>query len=302
MSPEKAGETGEKTEVAVVKLGGSVITDKTKIRGLREETLKRLVDEIKEGFRERAKTGWKLVVVHGAGSFGHILAKEGKVYMGLIGAEDEEESRRRIEYMAKVQADVRRLNIHVLDAFNAADVPVFSIPPASIGVMRGGRIKSMDTGLFSSSMEMGLVPVSFGDVVLDTRNGFSICSGDQIILHLARMLPSHGFVVRDVVFVTDVDGIYTADPKKDPNARLIPVIGPDADLDKLAEGSKGTTDSGVVDVTGAMGGKLYESVEMAKAGARVFFLNGNAPGRLRDYLIGKKVVGTEMGPGETGVE
>ncbi len=297
MKPEKAVEAGEKTEVAVVKLGGSVITDKTKIRTLREDVLRRLAGEIKEGFQNKLENGWKLVVVHGAGSFGHILAKEGKVHMGLFGAEDMAEIRRRIEYMAKVQADVRRLNLHVLDAFNVAGVPVFSIPPASIGVMREGRIKNMDVEVFSSSMRLGLVPVSFGDVVLDARTGFSICSGDQIILHLAKMLPLHGFVVRDVVFVTDVDGVCTSDPKKDPDARLVSFVDPEKGW---TEATEGASEGSVADVTGAMRGKLYESAEMAKAGVRVFFLNGNVPGRLRDCLMGKKVVGTEMRAGNTG--
>ncbi|HNX48306.1 MAG TPA: kinase, partial [Methanomassiliicoccales archaeon] len=60
----------------LVKLGGSVITDKGRYRTFDPETTDRLAEEI-------ARTGQDVMVVHGAGSFGHMLAKEHRLHLGL---------------------------------------------------------------------------------------------------------------------------------------------------------------------------------------------------------------------------
>ena len=53
----------------IVKLGGSIITDKAEYRKFRADTVDRLAGEI-------VSSGKQVIIVHGAGSFGHILAKE----------------------------------------------------------------------------------------------------------------------------------------------------------------------------------------------------------------------------------
>ncbi len=52
----------------LIKLGGSVITDKSQYRRFDKDAVSRLCREI-------AESGKQAVVVHGAGSFGHIVAK-----------------------------------------------------------------------------------------------------------------------------------------------------------------------------------------------------------------------------------
>ncbi|MHB8562233.1 MAG: amino acid kinase family protein, partial [Thermoplasmataceae archaeon] len=52
----------------IIKLGGSVITDKSRYRTFRREITKKIIDVISE-FEE------ELILVHGGGSFGHIMAK-----------------------------------------------------------------------------------------------------------------------------------------------------------------------------------------------------------------------------------
>ena len=64
---------------------------------------------------------------------------------------------------------------------------------------------------------MGIMPVTFGDVVMDRTRGFGIVSGDQMMELMAKM-----FKPERVVFVSDIDGLYTANPKTDPDAELIP--------------------------------------------------------------------------------
>src|SRR5207244_2769002 len=72
-----------------------------------------------------------------------------------------------------------------------------------------GAVSSMDLTPFLEFASMGFTPVTFGDVVRDVRRGFSICSGDLLMLELAR-----AFRPDRAVFVADVDGLFTADPKR----------------------------------------------------------------------------------------
>ena len=96
----------------LIKLGGSVITDKARPLTPRLEDIKRLTREI------AAVPGGK-IIVHGAGSFGHIKAAEYKLSEGY---KDKKQS----EGISLVQRDMRVLNQIVVDAFHEADVPVAS--------------------------------------------------------------------------------------------------------------------------------------------------------------------------------
>ena len=61
----------------IIKLGGSVITDKSKESFFKKEIMNNLSKEIK-------KANKRCIIIHGAGSFGHILAKKYKLNNGFI--------------------------------------------------------------------------------------------------------------------------------------------------------------------------------------------------------------------------
>ena len=94
----------------LVKLGGSVITDKGRYRTFDPDTAGRLAEEI-------ASAGQEVMLVHGAGSFGHMLAKEHRLHLGitddaqLLGA-------------SMVMSDVRELNLEVCRRMTAKGLPV----------------------------------------------------------------------------------------------------------------------------------------------------------------------------------
>ncbi|MGD1060190.1 MAG: isopentenyl phosphate kinase [Methanomassiliicoccales archaeon] len=252
----------------IVKLGGSVITHKGRYRSFRRDVTKRLAGEI-------AGSGERVIVVHGAGSFGHLLAAKHALHEGR---KDEKQ----IPALARVMRDVRDLDQKVLAELQEAFLPAVSIPPAACARMKGGVLKSLDTKLFRAYTELGAMPVTFGDVVLDETKGFSICSGDQLI----RLLTKE-FAPERVVFCADVDGVCSSDPKTDKCARLLRTV----DSSCLDSVSKGTC---YVDVTGGMHGKLSNMLEIAKGGADVMVINGLEKGRLKAALQGKEPVGTRV--------
>lgn len=256
----------------LVKLGGSVITDKSRLRTFKRSSCERLAREL------RAEKG-ELVVVHGAGSFGHIEAKKHGLHKGYT---DDSQ----IEHVAAVQRDVRELNLKVLEALISKGVRAVSIPPAASATFANGAIRSFEPDAFRSVLDLGLVPVSFGDVVPDEVMGFSICSGDLVMEALART-----FKPALVVFCADVDGVFDRDPKRSRSAEIIPELRPSS-LRELRR-----TESKHADVTGSIYGKLERMLAIAQHCEKCMIVNGNVPGRLGKAIRGEKVVSTVVLPG-----
>ena len=145
--------------------------------------------------------------------------------------------------------------------------------------MSNRKLKYIDLKCFEESISIGLTPVTFGDIVFDDELGFSICSGDILVLNLSRY-----FKPEKVIFVIDEDGIFDKDPKRYKDAKLLREIKYN-DL-PVAEKSIYT------DVTGGMGGKIEVIREIAKEDIDVLVVNGNKRDRLFGSLIGKRVKGT----------
>lgn len=249
----------------IVKLGGSVITHKKKQSCFRPEVANNLAKDIKKANRE-------LIVIHGAGSFGHILAKQYKLKDGY------KEEDQRIGF-ALTHAQVQTLNSLVLKYLHANKIPAVSIPPHAIFTLEDHRLGKIDFEIFNNYLIRQLTPVTFGDVVLDKKHGFSICSGDLIMEALA------GYFKPDkVIFVIDEDGLYTANPKVEKNAKFIGSATVE-DLKFLS-----TTIDSYPDVTAGMKGKIDTIENIASFGVDTILINGNKEGRLYRALTGKKVV------------
>jgi isopentenyl phosphate kinase len=135
----------------------------------------------------------------------------------------------------------------------------------------------MDYNVFREYLEKGFTPVSFGDVVLDVKLGFSICSGDLLI----QMLAEH-FKPEKVIFVLDEDGLFNSNPKINKNAEFIEKSTID-ELENLT-----TSSDSYADVTKGMEGKIETIKNIANLGIDVVMLNGNIDNRLYDTLIGKE--------------
>lgn len=250
----------------LIKLGGSVITRKDEYRTFRKETMDRLAGEV-------SRSEQQVILVHGAGSYGHMTASEYNLQDGM-------KDRTQIPGFCEVMADVRELNLKVLRAMNAQGLPASSIPPSSCAELDHGELVSLDTERFQQYLDIGITPTTFGDVVLDRTRGFGICSGDQLIEFLARE-----FDPDKVVFCSDVDGIFTSDPSENPDAAMIRELSWGI-LDELPKTEK------YVDVTGSVFAKIESMLNLAPFCGECIIINGNAEGRLEALLEGKDVIGS----------
>ena len=250
----------------LIKLGGSVITDKREYRKINHEVVARLCAEIKE-------SGRKVIVVHGAGSFGHVIAKKHCLNAGF---NDDDQ----IPAVAQVCYDVRELNSMIIKELNDAGIPSISIPPGSCFMMDDRSI-SFDGGeVIRSMMDKGLMPVLFGDVVQDRKLGFAICSGDQIMERLSEI-----YDFEKIIFVSDIDGLFDDDPKNNPNAKLFEYVS----IDTLKSIRSGST---VDDVTGGVYEKMMSMLRMTSPQRDCILINGTVPGRLLSVLRGEDVICT----------
>ena len=87
-----------------------------------------------------------------------------------------------------------------------------------------------------------------------------------------------------LVLLSDIEGLYTADPRKDPDARLIPVVEEvTSDIEALAGGVGSSLG------TGGMATKLRAAKLVTAAGCDMVITNGEHPHRLYDIAEGKDV-------------
>jgi isopentenyl phosphate kinase len=252
----------------VVKLGGSVITDKKKKFFVRKEVLSRLAREISKSKRP-------LVIVHGGGSFGHPLAAEYKIADGFT-------DNRQLMGFALTHRAMEELNTHVVKALRAVGSPAIAVQPSATVVVRNEEIVSMDVRPIKNLLELGLVPVLYGDTVPDLKKGMSILSGDQLAVYLTKALHAQRLIV-----AADVNGVYTSDPRVDGKAKLLRKITP-ADRNKLSF----YRDKRVKDVTGGMRNKVEELLDLAKSGIESEIANAMKPGILERLVKGERGLGT----------
>jgi isopentenyl phosphate kinase len=259
--------------LTLLKLGGSVITDKRGEEAADLALIRRLALEIRAALD--AEPGLRLVIGHGSGSFGHLYARRYGVHLGLADAAD---------WMgfARTSAAALRLNRVVVDELLAAGVPALALQPLPAISSRGGRLDSFRAEALYVALARRLTPVVHGDVAFDGEQGSAIISTEQLLSHLARHSWHSERETARLVLV-GIDAVYTADPHTHPDARPIPLIN----QHNIAQVLAGAGGSHGVDVTGGMRDKVAELWALAsELPGLEAQLVGPAEGLLRRALLG----------------
>ncbi len=257
----------------IVKLGGSALTIKDAQKPtVDEENLNRIA-------REVSNYNDDMIIVHGAGSFGHILAKEYQIGKEI---EDADDNLFKIRGLSLIQSSMQSLNYKVVTKLQENNVPAIGIKPSSFIMTQNQRITICDVNIVKKYVDEGFVPVIYGDAVLDLNDKikFGIISGDQLITYFAKQLHAD-----KVILSSDVDGIYTDNPKTNPDAQLLDTVTRDTQLTL-------TENENQADVTGGMAGKIKELLELADEGIESMIINAEKEGNLERAVSGKKVKGT----------
>lgn len=249
------------SQLIFLKLGGSLLTDKTAVESPRPEVIARLAAEISQA--RAAQPGLRLLLGHGSGSFGHVAAAKYGTRQGVQTA---------AQWLgfAEVSAAAARLNRIVTEALLAVGVPAVSLQPSAAAVCVDGRIQSLTDAPIHAALAAGLVPVVYGDVAFDTVRGGTIISTEEVMMALAAAQPSWLLLAGETTGVFDLNGT------------VIPLITPAnfAAIRPALGGSRGT------DVTGGMASKVQSMLQLTVAqphlSIRIF--SGLVPGNLAQVL------------------
>ena len=261
----------------IIKLGGSVITRKGEYATFNTAVMENIAGEL-----SRYRGGEPMVIVHGAGSFGHILAREHSLRNPVRNGELP-------KGIARVQRDVRKLNLMVMDHLLERALHVVSVAPSLCASLHDGTLTRFDSDLIRRYLDLGTIPVLFGDVVPDDIRGVSILSGDTI---MERLAADHR--PAKAVFVLDVDGFFDR-PPSDEGAILHGTLTADDLLRILGTepvSSKSRTE--VVDITGGIRGKMESALRIARFGTDTYLVNGGRQGRLSSIMNDLPAVSTKI--------
>ena len=247
------------SERILIKLGGSVITDKKTDCVINRDHLSFVASAISHAGTEG------IVIIHGAGSCGHPEAKRHHLDKGAVTGQT--------EGIYVTHRAVSRLNDAVVEALRKEGVAAVGVHPLHTAVADNGRLVAFECRHLEKMLMLKMVPVIHGDVVMDLSRGACIVSGDQLVRYLAV-----GLNINRVGLATDVPGVLDG-------GHVVPEI-----TKKMAP-SLQIGNSMHTDVTGGMRGKINELLGLAGAGigSDIFHVS-----RIGDFLAGTDHGGTKI--------
>ena len=240
----------------LIKLGGSIITNKEKPLSSRRNTINKIMHSLR-------KVNEDMVVVHGGGSYGHYWSVKYDMHT--------KPSNYNIRGVSIVKNSMLELNRIILDSFLRYRLNPYCIPPSDF--MMGTKPITKKIKEIEKIAKSGLIPITFGDALWYADKKSYILSGDQIMSILARVLKP-----RLSIFILNEDGLYSNLKSK----KLINEF----------KNEKISIKKDTMDVTGGMTRKVSEATKISKMGLKVFFVNGNKPDRIVKAIKGNKFEGT----------
>ncbi len=239
----------------LLKIGGSVITRKSGYRQMNEKNIDKIASSIARAWK---KSKGKLILVNGAGSFGHAVVLKHGINDGI-------KNTKHLIGFAEVHEACSSLSFALSRSLISKGVPAVVIPPLLIFEQKGKRLVKSNISPVKKALSLGCLPILHGTMVFDSALGASVMSGDKMMAALSPLASV-------IAFGTDVDGVL------DSRSCVIPLITR-RNLSSLK--SLGTRKG---DVTGGMLGKVTELFKMR--GKTVYIFNLNKVSNL-DALLSK---------------
>lgn len=256
----------------LIKLGGSIITDKNKAFFPNRNRIRSLAKEIKYFLEKYTDL---ILLAHGSGSFGHVVAKKYGTQEGII----RKDSIKGLSLVADAAVKINRI---VIEEFLKVGLPAVSFSPSSFIQSKDLKLDNVFVEPIVNALSIGLIPVVYGDVIMDKKRGFCIFSGEKTLGILANALKKK-FKIRKIIYASDTDGVY------DSEGKIVPLIN-----NKIFKKLKGVVGgSKSADVTGGMFHKVKEGLKISrKEKIKIILINGNKKDYLKRELQDKKVMKT----------
>ena len=258
----------------VIKLGGGLITDKGSMKKFDSDSVERIADSISS----IVEMGVPVVVVHGAGSFGHLLAKEWSISEGV----DQKIAGEQRIIVDEIRSDMRELNKLVIGKLSDSELESEGLPPSEWAIGTGSKFQG-EIMNFQREVEEP-IPITFGDVVnTNDELEFGILSGDDLMLRLSRELE----VSHCIFLIGDAEGVLSGPPDQK-GSKLIDKLDTGVEI----EGPQYSE----IEVTGGIGLKIDRARKIASDVEEVWILDGRRPERIVELLRSGETRGTKILP------
>jgi isopentenyl phosphate kinase len=274
-------------ELVFLKLGGSLITDKTKPYTPLLDVMDDLAQQITTTLQTQPNL--RLVLGHGAGSFGHVAASEYRTRDGYPEASPLTHRERDVteenywKGFAEVWYQASSLNRYVMESLHKAGLKAIALPPSSSVISSDGQVAVWETTPVRMALAAGIVPVIFGDVVFDEIRGGTILSTENLFTYLVKALHPDRVLLAGLE-----DGVWEDFPAR---TRKIDRITPQS----FEDIKHGVGQSAAADVTGGMEAKVREMLDLVQEnqGLKIQIFSGTNPGNITRALKGE-LLGTEI--------
>jgi isopentenyl phosphate kinase len=259
-------------DLVIIKLGGSVITFKEKPLSPNYQAIEKMANIIKE-----LKKRYKIIIVHGGGSFGHYWSVKYDMHTQPFTYQD--------EGVIRVRESMIKLNHIVVEKFISNGLKPFCIHASSF-VFNNLPCKERVLDMMDMIQNNNIIPITYGDVVHTSKGNFSILSGDTLMNILSVNLNP-----RFSIFTTNVDGIYAT--LENGNLLSNIILNKNKELLNATDNRIEFSDMSF-DVTGGMKRKISESINIVQSGIPVYLINGFYPERMIDIINGSDFIGTSI--------
>lgn len=250
----------KKMDRIIIKLGGSLITEKdredfpTTINEIEKRADEFIKHEIIRNLaKEISKLKVNLIIINGAGPFGHFLVDRG--------------------CDAKtIHFSVQLLNQKIIDIFKKERMDLVPVPPYDTCSYKKRIYGDELWKKTKQILDNGKIPIIYGDVIPISKKDYEVISGDDIAVELAKRWKAN-----KIIMLSDVNGIFTRDPKIYSDAKFIPELRDTKNIEfRLAN----------IDVTGGLQSKIKKllSIDIPSQ-----IINGLESGNLEKAINGESV-------------
>jgi len=253
-------------QIIILKLGGSVVTKK---KSRKPQIKKPVVQQIAKELRlfKRRFPQIKIILLHGAGSFGHPLVHRHRLLEKPLAGPQ-------LLGFSETVCSVRNMANLLTKIFLSNKLPVLPIQISAINLSNIHQIKQF--------LDAGFIPLLGGDMGLNKKNQPVVTSADKLTVLLSRT-----FLAPKIFFATDVDGVFENFPPSGKSQALSTLYRKKIkDLLRKMSSKKNC-----YDVTGGMAGKLQTLLELKRK--EIIIFNGSKIGNLTKALM-QKPIGTRI--------
>ena len=274
-------------ELVFLKLGGSLITDKTQAYTARLDKLTDLATQIARALQTQPEL--QLVLGHGSGSFGHTAAKKYGTRDGIstplqlppssAKGVGEQEGDSYWKGFAEVWFQASTLNRYVIQALHEADILAMTFSPAASVWSKNGQVAEWNVSQIETAIENDIIPVVHGDVIFDHAKGGTILSTEDLFEHLARELHP-----RRILLAGLEEAVWADFPARRHRIEVLT-------RESFNKVSSGVGEATGADVTGGMQTKVQQMLTLVEqvSDLQVLIFSGEGDGNLEKALKGESI-------------